>query len=120
MPVVVLCSVYHRQPRRSLTEKAIIAWAEVKRRQIDLRPVAFPPGLLNPSTDPAATGSRPTTKTIGTDVVATLAGARKGNSDASVEENASARTARLSGGDPARYVGINAAAYKAMNIRDDG
>ena len=31
---------YHRQPRRSLTEKGIIVWAaEVERRQIDLRPV---------------------------------------------------------------------------------
>ena len=44
MPVVLFR--YHRQPRRSLTEKGIIAWAEVERRQIDLRPVAFPPGLL--------------------------------------------------------------------------
>src|SRR5882757_9767493 len=26
--------------------EGIIAWAEVERRQIDLRPVAFPPGLL--------------------------------------------------------------------------
>ena len=67
---------------RSLTEKGImLGLAEVERRQIDLRPVAFPPGFLKLfATNPAATRSRPTTKTIGTDLVATLAaGAATGN-----------------------------------------
>jgi hypothetical protein len=44
---VLLCSAITVSQRRSLTEKGImLGLAEVERRQIDLRPVAFPPGLL--------------------------------------------------------------------------
>ena len=51
-------------------------------------PVAFPPGRLKLATRPAATGSSPTTNTIGMDVVATLAAFAAGGPEATMTSTA--------------------------------
>jgi hypothetical protein len=62
----------------------MLGLAEVERRQIDLRPVAFPPGLLKLRDQPSGDRIKPTTKTIGTDVVATLAASAAGGEPATI------------------------------------
>ena len=51
---------------------------------IKVRPVALPPGWFKLATRPAATGSRPTMKTIGMVVVATLAASAAGGASATI------------------------------------